>query len=177
MGRRRLSRYWKCGLVVQQGRHWRERRRVHLRGWQVLADTSPEACDVIFKKRGKSVFPRFSRLLQWSHSPGVFARLVPALVFKTSGGCEQRSLSVRFRYTPACLNVEPLRYHQRPQDRCSATALFCRTCCQGLTECGRAAQPLRVLPTIGFISTSISFSGNEGTTDQIPEPPPLDCSR
>src|SRR5438477_12927991 len=33
--------------------------------------------------------------------PGVFARLVPALVFKTSGGCEQRPLSVRFRYTPA----------------------------------------------------------------------------
>jgi hypothetical protein len=31
---------------------------------------------------------------------GVFARLVPARVFKTRGGCEQRSQSVRFRYTP-----------------------------------------------------------------------------
>ena len=32
---------------------------------------------------------------------GVFARLVPALVFKTSGGCEQRPQWVRFPYTPA----------------------------------------------------------------------------
>jgi hypothetical protein len=31
---------------------------------------------------------------------GVFAPLVRAQVFKTCGGCEQRSLSVRFRYTP-----------------------------------------------------------------------------
>ena len=34
---------------------------------------------------------------------GVFAQLVLAQVFKTCGGCEQRSLSVRFRYTPALL--------------------------------------------------------------------------
>jgi hypothetical protein len=32
--------------------------------------------------------------------PGVFARLVAALVFKTSGGFEQSSLWVRFPYTP-----------------------------------------------------------------------------
>ena len=40
----------------------------------------------------------------WRYSrcaPGVFAPLVRAQVFKTCGGCEQRSLSVRFRYTPA----------------------------------------------------------------------------
>ncbi len=35
--------------------------------------------------------------------PGVFARLVPALVFKTCGGREQRPRSVRFRSTPARL--------------------------------------------------------------------------
>lgn len=32
---------------------------------------------------------------------GVFAQLVLALVFKTSGGCEQRPQWVRFPYTPA----------------------------------------------------------------------------
>ena len=32
---------------------------------------------------------------------GVFARLAPALVFKTSGGFEQSSQWVRFPYTPA----------------------------------------------------------------------------
>lgn len=32
--------------------------------------------------------------------PGVFAQLVLALVFKTSGGCEQRPQWVRFPYTP-----------------------------------------------------------------------------
>lgn len=31
---------------------------------------------------------------------GVFARLVPAQVFKTCGGCEQRSQWIRFPYTP-----------------------------------------------------------------------------
>jgi hypothetical protein len=36
------------------------------------------------------------KLTSW----GVFARLVAALVFKTSGGFEQSSLWVRFPYTP-----------------------------------------------------------------------------
>lgn len=36
---------------------------------------------------------------------GVFARLVPALVFKTCGGCEQRPQWVRFPYTPARLGI------------------------------------------------------------------------
>jgi hypothetical protein len=42
---------------------------------------------------------------------GVFARLVPALVFKTSGGFEQSSLWVRFPYTPVHMaSVEPLGF-------------------------------------------------------------------
>jgi hypothetical protein len=41
------------------------------------------------------------RQVKWLTAPGVFARLVPALVFKTSGGCEQRPQWVRFPYTPA----------------------------------------------------------------------------
>ena len=40
-----------------------------------------------------------SSTMGWTVS-GVFARLVPALVFKTSGGREQRPQWVRFPYTP-----------------------------------------------------------------------------
>lgn len=35
----------------------------------------------------------------------MFARLVPALVFKTSGGFEQSSQWIRFPYTPACVPI------------------------------------------------------------------------
>ena len=37
---------------------------------------------------------------------GVFARLVTALVFKTSGGFEQSSQWVRFPYTPVNYNSQ-----------------------------------------------------------------------
>src|SRR5215470_7130332 len=47
--------------------------------------------------------PRFPRLFR---VPGVFAPLVGALVFKTSGGFEQSSLWVRFPYTPDFLSPE-----------------------------------------------------------------------
>ena len=40
------------------------------------------------------------------HLLGVFAPLVGALVFKTSGGFEQSSLWVRFPYTPVSLYYE-----------------------------------------------------------------------
>ena len=43
---------------------------------------------------------------------GVFAPLVRVQVFKTCGGCEQRSLSVRFRYTPVVS-----RYAESPGKR------------------------------------------------------------
>ncbi len=43
----------------------------------------------------KPWFPRVFRAL------GVFAHLVMALVFKTSGGFEQSSQWIRFPYTPA----------------------------------------------------------------------------
>ncbi len=42
-----------------------------------------------------------TRRTRISLGPGVFAHLVVALVFKTSGGFEQSSLWVRFPYTPA----------------------------------------------------------------------------
>ena len=43
---------------------------------------------------------------------GVFARLVAALVFKTSGGFEQSSQWVRFPYTPA-FHLERIAYQSR----------------------------------------------------------------
>src|SRR5438270_9911907 len=49
---------------------------------------------------------RFPRLFRAS---GVFAPLVGALVFKTSGGFEQSSQWVRFPYTPGCLSASDLR--------------------------------------------------------------------
>src|SRR5438876_8369271 len=55
-----------------------------------------------WKKRGLPATMRESFL------PGVFARLVAALVFKTSGGFEQSSLWVRFPYTPAPFSLPAL---------------------------------------------------------------------
>jgi hypothetical protein len=52
------------------------------------------AFGAVKKRVSRMLEPRQSRL-------GVFAPLVGALVFKTSGGFEQSSLWVRFPYTPA----------------------------------------------------------------------------
>ncbi len=52
------------------------------------------------EKFGVLFFTLHFQLSTINYYLGVFAPLVRVQVFKTCGGCEQRSLSVRFRYTP-----------------------------------------------------------------------------
>jgi hypothetical protein len=57
-------------------------------------------------------------------TPGVFAPLVGALVFKTSGGFEQSSQWVRFPYTPACSFASVDTFDHLIEDSVTPSALF-----------------------------------------------------
>src|SRR5262249_38165800 len=86
-----------CGRPAPRGpASWRPASRFRVarwRLWEALVDSRQQ-----LRYNHKAL--KLQRFPQKNKAPGVFAPLVGALVFKTSGGFEQSSLWVRFPYTP-----------------------------------------------------------------------------